>query len=572
MKSARLLIACSWLSAVRVWAQQPAPEIGTSESAVTFTTGVNLVPVKVVVRDKEGRAVGNLEKADFILQDRGKDQTIARFSVDKTEPLTAQVAATRVDDTEKPVLGERSAAPIAIPERFIAYIFDDVHTDMADLMRAREAAVLQLAEAMDPSTRVAVFTASGQNHLDFTSDRDEVSKAMRIIRRWSADSGNSDCPPLTYYWSRLIVDNRDPEAIAAGVAELVECMGDIPEPERMLRSMAIARLAQGQRESRMGLSIVQDVSRRMATLPGDRRIVYVSSGFVFDQTLRFDQQHVFEEAIKAKVVVNALDARGVYTLIPGGNADTKGHSQPMLVNFHARMDREVAFQQANVMAEFANATGGRFVWNTNAYDESFRRLTGSPEFTYSLAFSPSDLKYDGKYHELKVSLKPRPSLDVKNLEVSARAGYFAPNAATDAEERTKEEIRDAVFARDEVVDLPVELSLQYYKSAPLEAHLTVIAKVNLEGVRFRKIEDRNTDVLTVISVAFDRNGNFVKGVQRVLNMRLRDETRSKLIEQGGISVRSNLDLPPGEYLVRLVVRDREGNTMATRNGAVEIPY
>ena len=55
-------------------------------------------------------------------------------------------------------------------------------------------------------------------------------------------------------------------------------------------------------------------------------------------------------------------------------------------------------------------------------------------------------------------------------------------------------------------------------------------------------------------------------------MRLRDETLDKLLDQGGISVRSNLDLPPGNYLVRLVVRDTEGKAMAMRNGSVEIPF
>ncbi len=108
------------------------------------------------------------------------------------------------------------------------------------------------------------------------------------------------------------------------------------------------------------------------------------------------------------------------------------------------------------------------------------------------------------------------------------------------------------------------MSMQYFKSAPLEAHLTVIAKVNLDGVRFLKKEDRNTDTLTVISAIFDRNGNFIKGIQRVLDMKLRDETLEKLLDQGGISVRSNLDLPPGSYLVRLVVRDAEGKAMAMR--------
>ena len=54
-----------------------------------------------------------------------------------------------------------------------------------------------------------------------------------------------------------------------------------------------------------------------------------------------------------------------------------------------RLERETSFLQSNVLGEFANATGGRFVWNTNAYDEGFRRVTATPEFAYILAFSPS---------------------------------------------------------------------------------------------------------------------------------------------------------------------------------------
>ena len=38
------------------------------------------------------------------------------------------------------------------------------------------------------------------------------------------------------------------------------------------------------------------------------------------------------------------------------------------------------------------------------------------------------------------------------------------------------------------------------------------------------------------------------------------------------TLRSQIDLPPGSYLVRLVVRDAEGIAMAMRNGAVEIPF
>jgi VWFA-related protein len=559
------------LFATLAWGQQAAPEIGTSETSVTFTSGVNLVPVKVVVRDKQGRAVGDLKQSDFILTDRGKEQTISRYSLEKQDRIEAQVVAERVDEAGKPVFQPRPERAAVIPERFLAYIFDDVHTEISDLIRAREAAVKQMVEVMDPSTRVAVYTTSGQTQLDFTDDHEAVVDKIRSIRRWSADQGENDCPPLNYFWANLVLNGNDQEAFNALVENVIVCMPGTPADaaSQMARSMSIAKLAQGQRESRMGLNIVADVVRRLTAMPGTRSVVYVSSGFILDQQLRFDQQRVFDAAIKAKVVVNTLDARGLYTTMP---SMALGAPTPLLTRFTQRMQKELAFATTNVMGEFANATGGTFVWNSNAYDEGFRRVAGVPEFTHVLAFSPTGLKNDGSFHDLKIKLRERSGLNPKDYEIFARSGYTAPSAAANAEESAREEIRDAVFAREELVEVPVELSLQFFKSAPLEAHLTVVAKVHLDGVRFLKKEERNTDVLTVVSVVFDRNGNFVKGVQRVLDMKLKDETLEKLLDQGGISVRSQLDLPPGSYLVRLVVRDAQGKAMAMRNGSVEIPF
>jgi hypothetical protein len=114
------------------------------------------------------------------------------------------------------------------------------------------------------------------------------------------------------------------------------------------------------------------------------------------------------------------------------------------------------------------------------------------------------------------------------------------------------------------------LSLQYARAGQTSVKLNVLAKVNLKQLRFRKADDRNLNTLTVVSSVFDRNGNFVAGIQRVVDLRLRDQTLENL--NSGITVKTTLDITPGSYLVRLVVRDSEGQTMSARNGVVEIPY
>lgn len=570
-------------------AQEPAPDVKTgsdsSKSGPVFTSGATLVPVKVVVRDKNGNSVANLDKSDFILRDNGKPQIVERFSLAKSEVLTTSVRAISED---APSLVPRSeGAPIVIPTRFIAYIFDDVNTEIGDLMRARDAAIDQLKEAVDPSTRAAVFTVSGQTQLDFTGDADALARTIRGIRRWSADNGPSfDCPPLTYYWADRIVTANDQAALDAAALEFVECTEGVdPDPEVLaeqmerarptVRAMAFTAIGQGQREAGLGLNIVQDVVRRMIVLPGERRIVYVSSGFFLDSSMRLNQKTLIENVVAAKVAISALDARGVYTVIDGqvlqGRGVT-GIAAAQQNQWRMQMQREFAFLRANILAELANNTGGMFISNTNDYAGGFRKLTAAHEVTYMLAFTPANLKYDGKYHKLDVKLKRRPGLDTKNLDISSRAGYFAPKAGSRAEAAVMEELRDAVFAREETQDLPVDFHMRFSRPpGALEARVAITVKVDLENARFHREKDLNADVLTIVTAAFDPNGKFIKGLQHKINLRLRDETRETLAEQGGLDLTADLLLPPGAFLVRLVVRDSDGSTMTTRNGIVEIP-
>src|ERR1035438_8005998 len=79
-----LLLPGALAMAQRAAAQnQPASEMETKEAPAKFTSRVNLVPVTVVVRDRQGHAVGNLTKEDFRLLNNGKPQVIARFSIEK---------------------------------------------------------------------------------------------------------------------------------------------------------------------------------------------------------------------------------------------------------------------------------------------------------------------------------------------------------------------------------------------------------------------------------------------------------------------------------------------------------
>ena len=124
--------------------------------------------------------------------------------------------------------------------------------------------------------------------------------------------------------------------------------------------------------------------------------------------------------------------------------------------------------------------------------------------------------------------------------------------------------------REELKELPIELHTQFFKPSNETARVTVMTHIDIKELRFRKNEGRNYNNLTIVAAVFDRNGNYVTGNQKLLEMRLKDET----IEQRartGFTLRSTFDVKPGAYLIRLVVRDSEGQQMSAQNSAVVIP-
>jgi len=304
--------------------------------------------------------------------------------------------------------------------------------------------------------------------------------------------------------------------------------------------------------------------RRISAMPGQRMIILASAGFLTLDDERFEESQVIERAVHSNVIINALDARGLYTLSPMGDISQPTVNTQAAVIKSSYMTAE-ASATSSVLAELADGTGGTFVQNTNDLTGAFGRLGSPPEYIYVLGFSPQNLKLDGSFHRLKVTLKPG-----MKLTLQARRGYYAPRHAVNPAEAAKQEISDALFSQEELRDLPVQLHTQFFKSSDVDAKLSVLAHLDLKGMQFRKADGRNNDQLTIVAGLFDNNGNFLKGSEKTLTLHLLDQTLASHL-QSGVTVRTSFDVKPGSYLVRLVVRDNEGQQMAAESGSVEIP-
>jgi len=542
-------------------------EVVTRDTGTTFKVRVNLVLVRVVVRDEHGKIVDNLKKEDFQLFDNRKPQAISTFAVET--PSTHAVPVVNVSDSAAEP-GEKSVPGPALPQRFVSMMFDDLHLKMQDAVTVRASGV-KILDALTPTDRVGVYTTSGQVTQEFTADRELLKQAMdRIIARPVTGDSMAECPDLPYYQADLIVNKSDTQALSVAAADTLQCAfgGDqrmLSAATSMAQSAASRVLNLGDTASEYAYSHLDAVLRRLGGMPGQRKMVFISPGFLLT-TLIAERSDVIDRATKAGIVIDTVDARGLYTPDINGDISNPPHDSSNTAGFKNSYRVESQFQEGQILADFAYGTGGTYFHDRNDLDVGLRNSIAAPSTSYLLGFSPQNLKLNGSFHILKVTLTAK-----QKYALQARRGYYAPRTMKDPDETAKEEIQEAVFSQEEIRDLPLDLQTQFFRSDATKARLSVLARLDLKSLKFKRVGDRNADNLTLATVIFDENGNFVTGGEKILEMNLLDATLQKL-DRSGITVKSTFDVKPGNYLVRLVIRDKEGELMAARNGAVAIPF
>ena len=539
------------------------PEMSTHEELQTFQVKVNLVEVRVVVRDAQGNPVGNLKQDDFLLFDDNKPQMITRFAVEKNDDGGAAAIA-----ASTPELGPTSEAGAErVPKHRVAFLFDDVNSTASDLAGGRKAAELRV-NALKPGEFIAIFTISGQGNQDFTSDRDKLQAALSQLKpRPIGGPGLMDCPPIDYYIAAQVERYHDQRALNMVMQEVNACQFDgKAKSEQSLEGLTHSKVSQvmqaGETRLQLTLQSINDIVRRVTALPGRRTIVFLSPGMyvVEEQAALTDY---LNRAIRAGVVINTLDIRGLYTEPANGvDISLRGSGTGVYPAAMSTYSAASATAQSDAMMQIAYATGGNFFHNRNDLTAGLEKLTSVPEYSYLLGFTPQNLKNDGKFHPLQVKLKQS-----NGLTVQARNGYLAPRKV-DAKEEAKQEISDEVFAQNEVQELPLQTHTQYYLGGDDKAHINVVVRVDVKRMAFKKSEGRNLNDLTVVTALFDRNANFISAKSNTVQMHIKDETLGRL--NSGITLRSNFDVTPGSYVIRVVARDAQGK-LSAQNSTIEIP-
>jgi VWFA-related protein len=518
-----------WL-AVRLLGQAPV-----------FRSGTNVVDVAAVVRDHHGQAVGSLVRDDFEIFDDGKRQEITGFQLQ--------------------TLHRRAHTASALPDRFVAIVIDDQNLVPEHFPLATVAAIRHLAD-LRAGDRAAVASVSGRTFVEFTADTERLRAGLSAMspldRRETYDLSQLDSSircRLTYLkadWIR----NGDPGSLRNCVptsSAPVAARGSVsqrppaglpsgPDPgeraqiisENVVRGFAEQIAQTGDRDVLQYFATLARLVNLLSRAPGERSIVLLTPGTYIPRRMRPMQDQLIAAAMRAHITINAIDPRGAHLRDDLDDPSTFSDAWGIA---------ETADRNA-LLGNVTSGTGGAFIRGDNGIDAALRRADGAPEFVYLLAFSPSELKLDGKYHKLLVRLKRR------GLAVDARHGYYAAAPAPEAADAARDRMDAAFFSGLDLDALPVTLQVRSSHKPESEIVLTVTAQTNVQ----------KEAVLTLAVGVFDWNGVLVKDSWNEL-----DPLRSAAVD-----IATDFDVAPGRYMVRVLVSQDAGHSLGTRSMAVTI--
>lgn len=576
-----------------------------SETAFRLKASTNLVVLRVVVRGTDGKPVAGLKKEDFRVFDRGKEQSISQFDVEASSLPPNPTVATK----STPATGGSkimAASQTDRPGNFIALYFDDLNTSDSDLIYARDAADKFLSANSRAEDRTAIFT-SADMLADFTSDLEQIRAALAKLKASAhAMTRVHNCPDLSDYQAQEI-NQQNPDFSEAWQMALDEAVKrckllavddrsdasmqqDSPSAEKaqtgtagvpnadnqlvnMIRMMARKVVFQTEMQARANFSQLDRLVDYVAKMPGRKTIILVSPGFLANDE-QDELDRIVDHAIREQVVISALDPRG---LAPPKESDASRAYISGRPGSAERLNSQREIAASDVLSQVAQDTGGEYFRNNNDLKSGFSTLSGAPVY-YMLAFVPSNLKADGKFHPLKVELAQKQ----KGFDLQARRGYFAPKnkgeaekeanrqAELNSETQTEQQIREAIASKTDTRQFPVTLNGKLSEGLNGIRDLSLIAHVDTKPLHFQKDGKLNSNTLTFAFAIFDEKETLITSQEKGVKVGVTDTQLADLLRDG-INMSMDFHLKPGTYRIREVVMDSEEHHLTAISTRISVP-
>ena len=589
-------LALAPVLALAVPAQQPARELPT------FGVGTSAVTLDVVVRDRRGNVVRDLQASEFEVYEDGVRQQIDSFQVfgrplEPVAPTAAAPAATGAPAPATVTIAPADGAAETRPQ-VIAFVFDRLSPDGRSI--AQKAAMtyvdrghvagdlvgvfaIDLAlQTMQPFTRdtelirTGLKRAAAQGNTAYASDRTRTRELVDLVTQGEAVSNAATGANPGRGASSTDIGG------AAAAGALAHTVSRIQAG--MLRQFeALERDQQGFASVNGLLAVVSGLK----TLPGRKTVVFFSEGLAIPPNVLAQFRSVIHTANRSNVSVYAMDAAGLRTRTM--SAETRdemlqaaerrarqlasGRDDAADGIMSRNLERNEDLLRLNPEAslgQLANETGVFLIQNTNDADAAFRRIEEDMRFHYLLAYSPTNESYDGKFRSITVKVN-RPG-----VHVQSRQGYFAVRAAEATPLRTYEAPALVQLDRKPAPrEVPVQVAALSFPSPTRPGLAPLLVRVPGPAVSYvvdnqDKTKKIHRSDLTIVARVKDATGQEVDRVSEQYALSASTEGLEGL-RRGDILFYRETELPPGRYTVEAVAYDAMAEKAGVTTATLEVP-
>ena len=563
---------------------QPQPE--SQGSATVLKVKTRLVVVDVIAVDHKGAPVTDLEAKDFTLLEEGKQQTIRSFSFQQPSQAPGQPAAL--------VPITLSANRITNMPRFKTnstlnvLLIDGINVSSTNQKYVREEMLKFLAK-LPAGQPLAVYALGSKLRMlqDFTVDPSLLKAAVKkakdnALGARTETSNAADLPPGMM--------EQMPDAMVQQVL-------------RFGQEQAI-----NQMDERVSLTLEQlgALARNLAGYPGRKNLIWLSEAFpdyivpsstdigfkgtsvgtalqsvIHSYQTQID--HTADLLSNAQVAVYPVDAgtlvnRDAYSSL--SNTDNNGNYLGRSARGATRQQTgsaqgseisrasETSISAHSTMNSVADQTGGKAFYNSNNIDKAIRESMDDGSTYYTLGYYPENKNWDGRFRKIVVKIN-RPG-----IKLHYRQGFFAVEPTDPAKQDPKIQAIDIGSALD--INNPISTALPFQAVViPPSSQNGNKVQINF-GIDPHAIGfELKADGLQHASVdcgvrAYSRLGEALRTQGNTFDAALAPEQYQKVMRMI-FPCNQTLELPPGEYFLRLAVRDKTNGLIGTANGSTTVP-
>ena len=394
-------------------AQPPAAAPAAPAEQPIFRAGINTVRVDVIVTDRQGNPVTDLQLQDFEIQEDGKPQKPDTFRLIKidtaTQPGYTQRGIRTRNDEESAAADENS--------RIFAFFLDDYHVMRESSMAMRKPVIdfivnqlsaNDLATVMYPLTPVdaAVLTRNHQGIIN------AVEKFEG--RKYNYEPVNAVENGYVYKLTPDAIEMIRRQVTLTALRGMCTKLGSLREGRKSLILLSEgfnATLPPQMRSTLAGGFGGGGTSGGNITrdpFAGDNNINEDRAQFSAGLDLNRELQDVWDACNRNNTSIYAVDPRG---LAVGGFDITS--------NISMQTSQSYLNASLDTLRELADNTDGRAIVNRNDLAAGMKQILRDSSAYYLVGYNSTQAPRDGKFHEIKVRVR-RPGVQVR-----ARRGYWA---------------------------------------------------------------------------------------------------------------------------------------------------